>query len=156
MRRLRVPLLVLLFCIGAAIAVDRVALVTWRARVERYAHELERAAESPPARASLANLLVTTRDGGPWRVPLLEIRVKGPKPSRVTVDGNGGLNLLYEPPSLAWSRHIGLAQRRPVVQGSDSYSYNDVYVLKIWTVQARPGGLVLDRPTVTLEHGLPF
>jgi hypothetical protein len=47
-------------------------------------------------------------------------------------------------------------QRRPVQQGADLYSYNDVYILKIWTVEDHPGGNLLQRPQVKLDHGLPF
>jgi len=157
MRRTRLAVSALILVALAAVVVDRMALASWRWRVQRYSDKLKAVASAtqkvPP---SLDTLLTSTRDAGPWRVPLVEVRLEGPSPSRITVDGNGGLNLWYEPPVLAWSRHVGLGRQRPMVQGADLYSYNDVYILKVWTVGSRPDGKVLEHPSVTLDHGLPF
>ena len=142
----------------AAFVVDRLSLVVWRFRIERYAEKLRRAAANPDvSKQGNRPVLSASHDTGPWRVPYLEVMVAGPKPSWVTVDGNGGLNFFYLPPLTAWSRHLPfLGHPRPVIQGSDVFAYNDVYTIKIWTLESRPAGKPLARPSVVLEHGLPF
>jgi hypothetical protein len=91
-----------------------------------------------------------------WAVPLLEVSYGGPEPTAITVDGNGGLSLTYLPPLLAWTRHVPWAYNQHPIQGSDTYPYNDVYILQISTLEGRPGGKELAAPVVNLEHGLSF
>jgi hypothetical protein len=145
--------------IALALIIDRVALIVWRFRVERYAQQLrESAAQLKGGKrgAHIAPLMSWSGDQDRWAVPLLEVSYQGPEPAVITVDGNGGLNLTYLPPSLAWTRRVPWAYNRHPIQGSDMYPYNDVYILQIFTLEGRPGGKPLSSPAVTLEHGLPF
>jgi hypothetical protein len=156
MKRVLIAVVLVVILALSAVALDRIALMVWRARIQQYSEKLRAAAPtSTSGTLSLDRLLTSTADADRWLVPLLDVRLEGPKPTRITVDGNGGLNLWYEPPTLAWSRHVGLGQQRPMMQAADLYSYNDVYILKIWTVEARPGGKALGHPSVELDHGLP-
>jgi hypothetical protein len=143
----------------AILATDRISLLLWRARINAYYRELRASAdqiahagkrEVPAGRISWAG----TRDI--WQVPLLEVSFGGPAPESVVVDGNGGLSFVYAPPICAWSRHAPWAFNRSAQQGSDIYAYNDVYILKIETLEGRPGGRELPAPSVTLDHGFPF
>jgi len=143
----------------AAIVVDRLALWIWRYRVNGYFITLKRSAELlKPSRNpnQPTGILSWSGDRDDWQVPLLEVAMEGPRPSHITVDGNGGLNLFYVPPLCAWSRHVPWAYNRNPIQGSDVYPYNDVYIIQIWTLESRPGGKELPYPSVALEHGLPF
>jgi hypothetical protein len=158
-RRIPKMLAVLLVLAGAAVATDRIALLVWRARVISYSHALETAAvESIKGgpNSSRPPLMIHSGGRGKWQVPLLEVAIRGPAPEAVTVDGNGGINLLYVPPLLAWSRHVPWAYRRPVVQAGDLYPYNDVYLIKLSTLEDKPGGQDLQVPKVQLEHGFPY
>ena len=144
--------------ITLAIAVDRVALVVWRFRVQSFAQRLSAAAKTLKHRRSTdsSNLISWSGDRSVWAVPYLELALTGPKPTVITVDGNGGLDFTYAPPVLAWSRHVPWAFNRPVMQGADVYAYNDVYILKIATLDDHPNGHVLAAPEITLDHGFPF
>ncbi len=141
-----------------AIAVDRVTLAIWRFRVRSFAQRLSAGAKTLNHRRSTdsSSLISWSGDRSVWAVPYLELALSGPKPTIVTVDGNGGLDFTYVPPLLAWSRHVPWAFNRPVIQGADVFAYNDVYILKIATLDDRPNGDVLVAPEITLDHGLPF
>ena len=159
MKKLGRVLFVLVGVAVAAIVVDRLALWIWRYRVNAYFVSLKKSAEllkQPRSRNQPTVILSWSGGRNHWQVPLLEVAMEGPRPSHITVDGNGGLNLFYVPPLLAWSRHVPWAYNRNPIQGSDIYPYNDVYIIQVWTLESRPGGKELPYPTVTLEHGLPF
>jgi hypothetical protein len=159
MRRFRIVITVLAAVMVVALIVDRLALLVWRFRIERYAQQLRESAgqlRTGKSGPHIASLMSWSGDQDSWAVPLLEVQYGGPEPSIITVDGNGGLNLMYLPPTLAWTRHVPWAYNRHPMQGSDTYPYNDVYHLQIFTLEGRPGGKVLASPTVALEHGLPF
>jgi MFS family permease len=143
-----------IFIIGA-FATDRVALAVWRWRLEHYCEKLCREFALGPSKSEIIGF-GPGRPGDGGRVPLVEIRLLGPRPWDITVDGNGGLNLLYTPPWLAWSRYLPyLNPRRMVARGSDMFPFNDVFILRIQTVEERRDGRDLPVPKVTLEHGLP-
>jgi hypothetical protein len=158
-KKVFVAAVVVIVVLAAACVLDRVTLLIWRYRIEAYHGKLQRSA-TQLARAHtrfVPGAVISwsgTRDV--WQVPLLEVAFGGPAPTTITVDGNGGLNFLYAPPLLAWSRHVPWAFTRPAMQGSDTFAYNDVYILRIETLQGQPGGKELASPTVELEHGLPF
>ena len=159
MRRARIVLFSLLALGLLALAVDRAALFVWRRQIIHYHARLARSSErlsKAHSRYVESSLISWSGDRDIWQVPLLEVAFGGPSPTSVTVDGNGGLNFLYAPPLLAWSRHVPWAFRRPIIQGSDTYAYNDVYIIRINTLESRPSGKVLPMPTVELQHGLPF
>jgi len=141
-----------------AVAVDRVTLWIWRYRINAYYQSLRASAGRLANRHGLFDpdsLVNASHDKEPWPVPLLEVAFQGPDPQRVIVDGDGGLNFFYTPPLLAWSRHVPWAYRHPVIQGSDIYPYNDVYMVRIAT-QESPHKKVFLVPQVSLDHGLPF
>ena len=143
----------------AAVATDRIALIVWRYRVNHYFAQLEHSADllsSAKARHAEGSLISWSGERNSWQVPLLEITACGPQPDEITVDGNGGLNLVYLPPLLAWSRHVPWAFNQHPIQGSDIYPENDLYTIQIFTLEGRPGGKELPSPTVGIEHGLPF
>jgi hypothetical protein len=143
-----------IFIIGA-FATDRVALAVWRWRIERYGETLRREFSAVSAKRSSTVGFNPSR--GECPVSFVQIRLLGPRPRFVIVDGNGGLDMEYAPPWLAWSRYLPyLNPRRQVVQGSDEYPFNDVYILKIATKEDKRNGRDLPVPRVTLEHGLPF
>jgi hypothetical protein len=157
--RLAKVLVVLLGLATLAVATDRLALLVWRARVVAYSRALETAVAKSTLGAPAVSeqpLLCFSHGRGEWQVPLLEVVLRGPTPEMVTVDGNGGLNLLYVPPLLAWSRHVPWVYQRRVIQPGDTYPYNDIYLLKVWTVEDRHGGGDLPQPKVQLDHGFPF
>jgi len=156
MRRLLILLGLLVAAVACMVAVDRVALALWRFRVNRFADRVRAAVsafdQTDPNRFN--SIVAFSADPGPWRVSGLQLRMVGPSPAYVTVDGNGGLNLTFLPPALAWSRNR-LLHRSPQVSGT-FYPLNDVYVLRITSIVGRPPGLVLPKPEVSLHHGLPF
>jgi hypothetical protein len=159
MKGLRFLMGAVALAIALAFTLDRVALLVWRFRVERYANQLRQSAAQLRAGKRgphLAPRMSWSGSRNAWAVPLLEVSYGGPKPTIITVDGNGGLNFTYLPPLLAWSRHVPWAYNRHPIQGSDVYPYNDVYILQISTLEGQPGGKDLPSPTVNLEHGLPF
>lgn len=159
MRLLRIATAAVVATVIAAYVVDGATLFIWRFRVERYTDELRESAahlRSGKAGPHAAARMAWSGDQNSWAVPLLEVENGGPRPSVITVDGNGGLNFMYLPPLLAWTRHVPWAYNRHPIQGSDTYPYNDVYTLRISTLEGRPRGKVLPSPTVELEHGLPF
>jgi hypothetical protein len=142
-----------------AFAVDRVALLVWRLRVSAVGDALQAAAEElgkPAKDLERRPLIIWSGTRDKWQVPLLDVAIRGPVPEAVSVDGNGGLTLLYLPPLLAWTRHVPWAYRRPVIQSPDIYPYNDIYLIRISTLESKPQGKELRLPRVQLEHGYPF
>jgi hypothetical protein len=158
MRFFKTTSLAVVVVIALALGLDRVSLAIWRWRVESFAERLTAAAKTLKQHrsADTSNLLSWSGDRSIWAVPYLELALTGPQPAVVTVDGNGGLDFTYVPPLLAWSRHVPWAFTRPALEGADVYAYNDVYILKIATLDDRPNGHVLPSPSVTLDHGFPF
>jgi hypothetical protein len=160
MRRLRRVLLVVFVITAAAVATDRIALWVWRAPVWLYGDALERAAAelaSGVVHHSSRPLIVCSDGDGPSQTPLLQVALRGPRPDEVTVSGNhAGITLLYIPPMLAWSRHVPWAYRREIIQSSDLYPYNDVYVIRVYIGEIRPKGRAREVPRVEFDHGLPF
>jgi hypothetical protein len=155
-RRARIAIAVLLS--GAlALLTDRVALAVWRFRVSHFVHQLQNQLAHPaPVASPREPALRWSRTRGNWQVPLVELDLRGPTPDTVTVDGNGGLNLTYLPPVLAWSRWRMLHRADAAAGGPGVYPLNDVYLLRISALEDKPGGHDLAVPEVTLTHGLPF
>jgi hypothetical protein len=158
-RRVRRIIAIGVCLIVVALVTDRLALFVWRSRVLSFFHALQAASAKhvnwiEPVREN--PLLSWSTRGNLWPVPLLEVSLRGPVPDTVTVDGNGGLNLFYTPPLLAWSRHVPWAYARRPNSGSDEFPYNDVYMIKIRTIEGNPPGRVLALPNVILDHGLPY
>jgi hypothetical protein len=159
MKRVAIGLIGSLTVIALAFAVDRVALIVWRFRVERYAQQLRASAQTLKRGKTgpfISPSMSWSGERNAWAVPLLEVSYGGPEPTAITVDGNGGLSLTYLPPLLAWTRHVPWAYNQHPIQGSDTYPYNDVYILQISTLEGRPSGKVLASPEVVLDHGFPF
>jgi len=164
MRRLRLIGLAVVVFIVVAVAADRLALFVWRARIQHYYERLsrsvERAGKVDPLHyydPSSQPMVIASGSKGNWQVPLLTVSFAGPKPDGLMVDGNGGLVFVYKPPIMAWSRHLPfLGRPSRAIQGSDLYAFNDIYFLSIHTLEGRPGGETLAKPSVRLEHGLPF
>jgi hypothetical protein len=153
-RRRAVVIGVVVF-IGLAVAADRVSLAVWRWRLGHYCEKLRREFALGPSKSQIIGF-GPGRPGDGGRVPLVEILLLGPRPRDIIVDGNGGLNLMYAPPWLAWSRYFPyLNPRRMVGDGSGIFPFNDVYILRIQTVEDRRNGRDLPVPCVTLQHGLP-
>ena len=157
MKRLARVAIALLLIGAFAFLTDRVALAVWRFRVSRYAHGLQnQLTHFAPVATARAPTLRWSQTRGNWQVPLVELDLRGPTPDTVTVDGNGGLNLTYLPPVLAWSRWRMLHRADEAAGGPGVYPLNDVYILRISTLEDKPGGHDLPAPEVTLTHGLPF
>jgi hypothetical protein len=157
MRRPLILLGLLVAAVACVVAVDRVSLALWRFRVNRFADRVRAAVsafdQTDPNRFN--SIVAFSADPGPWRVPGMQLRMVGPSPAYVTVDGNGGLNLTFLPPALAWSRN-SLLHRGPRLSGAQFFPLNDVYVLRITSILGRSPGVVLPKPEVSLHHGLPF
>ncbi|MEW6364486.1 MAG: hypothetical protein AB1714_07590 [Acidobacteriota bacterium] len=150
----RVKILGLL--IGAVVVlgtIDRMSLMIWRWRVAHQYVIYKEACEATQGPDPEYGIVGWSPPSSEFPVRLIWVRSIGPHPYGIVVDGGGGLTLFYTPPYLAWSRYLPYLTDRSTYGQPGVYPYDDVYLISLELRDDR--GKDLQRPQVSLEHGLP-
>jgi len=156
---------VALALILGAFALDRLSMLVWKWRIDRFYGLLsqevalswdERAARWRQGAWYTLNVAEPDKKSPkPFPVALTEVvfsRPGGIEPSMVTVDGAGGLHLRYFPPVTAWILRLrAAASDRPFWEELAGQSYS---IAVLWYGD-RPSSPQDSRPKVVLEHGVP-